>query len=156
MTQRQQRVIAISAYAMIIGLGLLLLLSILELRRRLDIPAVPIEISRSVIRPEISDLCPGDILRWPLSITYNEAPLLMDVYRHLRNLDTGVLILDKTTHLTIPQENTGTFDRRSAWPIPNIAPGRYRLITTTTSAIGSELLQYYIEFRVKGDCNADH
>lgn len=156
MTSRQQRVITIGSYALIVAIGILLLLSILELRRRLDVPPVPpVPIVAIAGAAENPKLCPGELLRWPLTITYNRAPLLMDVYRHLRNLDTGGLLLNNQTHVVIPQEETGTFARDAVWPVPVLSPGRYRLITSTMDASGSELLQYYIEFKIEDDCEAN-
>lgn len=120
--------------------------------------AVPVSINDSdlIVDADNPDVCPGDILMWPLTITYERGGLLMDVTRNVRNLDTGRLFVADgtiyTEQIRVPQEEAGTFGRQSLWRVPQLPPARYRLITSTQSVTGGNLLQYYVEFTVRSDC----
>jgi len=151
-TTKHTQLLNILMYCLIIAVVVLMLASIREINQVFSVPAVPISIAEATIVAHNPNVCPGDMLNWPLTITYNKAPLLMDVTRNVRNLDTGTLVVSYVSQLSIPQEETGTFKRNILWSVPDLPPAKYRLITTTTSVVGSELLQYYVEFTVLGNC----
>ena len=139
-------------YCLVVAVVVLMLASIREINQVFSVPAVPIAIAESAIIATNPIVCPGDMLHWPLTITYNKAPLLMEVTRNIRNLGSGLLVMSYVDQLSIPQEETGTFKRDVLWRVPELPPANYRLITTTTSVVGSELLQYYVEFTVRNGC----
>lgn len=139
-------------YGIVALVGVVLSFSLQSISSELRTPNTPIEIQSGLIAPENADVCAGDDLRWPLTITYNEGSLLMEVYRHVRSLDTGRLILSMSTHLTVPQEEAGVFDRGASWSVPDLPPGRYRLITSTHDVRGSKVLQYSVDFTIRSDC----
>lgn len=152
MTPKQTQVLNVLTYCLIVAVIVLMLASIREFNQTFLLAPVPIVIAESTIVATNPVVCPGDVLHWPLTITYNKAPLLMSITRNIRNLDTGALVVSYANQLSIPQEEVGTFKRDALWRVPELPPANYRLITTTTSVVGSELLQYYVEFTIRGRC----
>lgn len=143
-------------YGIVALVGVLIAVSVFALNQTLRLPPVPVSVSETSITPEQEFVCPGDLLWWTLNITYHEAPLLMEIDRHIRNLDSNRLLLDHMVSLRVPQEETGTFARRAPWRVPELEPGNYRIITTTWHVTDSELLQYYVEFEVREDCETNY
>ena len=145
----------------VFALGVVLLTT-LTVRNWAEELAKPAVIPISIADPDMTivannpDVCPGEILSWPLTITYIRGGILIDVVRNVRNIDTNALVaIDGhiiAEELRIPQEEAGTFERTGSWRVPNLPPARYRLITSARSTTGGSLLQYYVEFTVGSDC----
>ena len=111
----------------------------------------------SITRPANNpDVCPGDVLMWPLTITYAADGLLIVVTRNVRNTVTGGLVaVDGRIYaeeFKVPQEEGGTFVRTAFWRVIDLPPSKYKLITSSQSATGGRLLQYYVEFNIKANC----
>ena len=154
-TPRQTWIVYATAVIMIV---LIAVYAVLSLRLVLNsvTPELLISIPDATIEPDDPIVCPGELLRYDLTITYNRDGVLMDITRNLRNLDTGALVvIDGVLYsekFSVPQEIAGTFERNAVWLVPQLIPGNYRLITSTQNSTGSEILQYYVTFTVTPNC----
>lgn len=154
-TSQQAIILNAIASALIMSLIVLLFLVVRDIGARLNRPDLPFSIDEvpTVVNPNV---CPGSVLEWPLTITYYQDAILLDITRNVRNLDTGDLaIVDGSLYMSrvfVPQETAGVFKRNARWLVPQLPPANYRLITTTQSATGSRLIQYYVNFKIREDC----
>ena len=132
-------------------LAVALVVVLLTLQRALPGPPV-IEYLNSPVVLEKSDVCPGDVVSYPVQQVIRKPVVLAIVAVILReNGDT--VVLDRTPVYTAVPSARGITDRDILWTVPDLEPGRYeRVVSAATMGTDHEPAFLRVPFTIREDC----